>query len=62
MARLYEFKMLAKLVIGTLSMTSIVSSRGMMAKRDGDIGGSMSRNLMDKNFNFAEQVLETLMH
>ena len=54
--------MLAKLVICTLSMTSIVSSRGMMAKRDGDMGGSMSRNLMDKNFNFAEQVLETLMH
>ena len=32
--------------------------RGMMAKRDGDMVGSMSRNLMDKNFNFAEQVLE----
>ena len=53
--------MLTQLVICTLSMTP-VSSRGMMAKRDGDIGGSMSRNLMDKNFNFAEQVLETLMH
>ena len=48
--------MLTQLVICTLSMTP-VSSRGMMAKRDGDIGGSMSRNLI-----FAEQVLETLMH
>ena len=54
---MYKFKMLTQMVICTLSMTP-VSSRGMMAKRDVDMGGSMSRNLMDKNFNFAEQVLE----
>ena len=50
---------LTVLVIFSLTtLTSMVSSRGMMARSDAEIESSISRNLMDENINFAEQVLE----
>ena len=58
MAGFDNFTMLTVLVMCTLTLTSMVSGRGMMARRDVETGSSISRNLMDENINFAEQVLE----
>ena len=58
MAGLDNFTMLTVLVISTLTLTSMVSGRGMMAREEVEIRSSLSRNLMDENINFAEQVLE----
>ena len=58
LARFDSFKMLTVLVMLTLTLTSMVCGRGMMAREEVEIRSSLSRNLMDENINFAEQVLE----
>ena len=58
MAQLDKLTVTVFVIFTMTTLTSMVSCRGMMARRDAEIGSSISRNLMDENINFAEQVLE----
>ena len=48
--------MLTVTVILAITMFSAVSGRGMLTRRDAEMGGPSS-HLMDENINFADQVL-----